>query len=774
MAGTAQAQAQDQAGQTEARSDEIVVTAQLRSQRLQDVPISIEVITGEQRIEENQNSLFDLQESVPSLHIGVGGPSNRIFMRGIGSGTNASFDQSVGTFIDGVYHGRSRLSSGTFLDLERVEILKGPQSTFFGNNAIAGAFSIVTAKPKDYLDGWVRALYGEDGQYAVEGAIGGPITETLGIRVAAGVNGMDGWIENVGTGNDGPLEDNLAGRVTLVFTPSTDFDMTLKVDGSRNRNKSGVQLQIDECPPTAPFTVAGLCGAALAFGAPTEADDRQIATDEGELINLDTLDAALTANYYFGDHTLTSITGYYEYDYDFNFDADGLPAPLVHVQVPDSYDQFSQELRLASPEGNTIDYLAGFYYHKGTLDAASLTSLFLVTDDVAAAVPPLAPYLPLGQDVSYHQTEETISGFLALTWNVTDKLKLTGGLRASSVKKKFNWELSYATANGLYGDFTPLPDALAAIPGALGTGVPGTLSGSRTDDALMPSARIQYMISPDAMVYASYSRGFKAGGFNSGYSATTGVNIDEIAFDPEYVDAFEVGLKSTLLDGMLTFNIDYFYSKYDDLQVTTNFLNEEASTFVNLVRNAASSVSQGVEVETALRITPDFKISVAATYLDAHFVDYPGVTLTPTQEIAYGACLMANPGNPDACSSLQFQDLSGATTPNAPEWSANISGDYTVHLPSDFALTANLTAIISSSYQFGDNDPRLTQPGYTKLNGRLTLESPNRDWALDLIAENLNNKKVLSYNTYYPNSPGAEYVKYQQPRNFAVQLRYKF
>lgn len=766
LAGPAFAQA-DTAGR-----DVIVVTAQLRSESVQEVPISLEVVTDDDRIKRNVNSLFDLQETVPSLSIGIGGASNTISMRGIGSGGNSSFDQSVGTFIDGVYHGRSRLSSGTFLDLERIEVLKGPQTTYFGNNAIAGALSIVTAGPSDVMEGRVRALYGQHGQYAVEAGIGGPLNDTLGFRIAVGVNGTDGWIENVNTGEDGPDRDNQVGRITLAFEPDDNFDVKVKFEASRNRDKTGALLQIDDCPPSAPYAVDGFCGLALLLGAPGEADDRQVSTNAGEHINLDTIDGVITANYRFADHTLTSVTGYYDYEYDFNFDADGLPLPIIHVKPDETYDQISQELRLSSPTGQTLEYIVGGYYHKGSLDAPTETSLFFLSPDLAMAVPPLAPFLPIGQSVQFAQKERNLSAFGALTWNITDQLNVTGAVRYTNVKKDFVWNLFYATANGDYGDFTPLPEPLAAIPGALGLGIPGEISGSQTDDAWMPSGKIQYHANDDVMLYASYTRGFKAGGFNSGYSAPTGLFIDEISYDPEYVDAYELGMKSVWFDGAVLLNLALFRSEYDDLQLSNNM--ESNGAFVTLVQNAASSVSQGVEVEASWDVTPDFNISGAMTYLDAYFVDYQNVELTPGQAVIYNNCLMMNPGDLDACASLQFQDLSGSPTDRAPEWSGNIGGEYTFHLPNDFAVTTNLTAFLSSSYTFGLSDRELAQDSYARLDGRVTIDFPGDRLSLDLIVQNITDEQILTYSTYYPTSPGSRYVQYQQPRHFMGQLRYSW
>jgi iron complex outermembrane receptor protein len=179
--GVATAASADQAAgasQAGERLEEITVTAQRRSENLQDVPISVDVVSGQALAATNQNSLDDLTHTMPGVYVQQGGPSSDMFIRGIGSGGSEAFDQSVGMFIDDVYHGRSRTSIGTFLDLDRVEVLKGPQSTYFGNNAIAGAVNILTRKPGDHFEASIRALYGMYGAYALEGAAGGPITDT--------------------------------------------------------------------------------------------------------------------------------------------------------------------------------------------------------------------------------------------------------------------------------------------------------------------------------------------------------------------------------------------------------------------------------------------------------------------------------------------------------------------------------------------------------------------------------------------------------------------
>jgi len=490
------AQAQSQAvaaaeGQDLGQLQEIVITAQRRAERLQDVPISAVVIGQQMLVTQNLNSLVDVTQIEPSVHTAAGGRSNDVYIRGIGSGANQGFDQSAGTFIDDIYHGRAKTSTATFLDLDHVEILKGPQSTFFGNNAIAGAFNIVTKKPTDQFDAYGRLLYGQFGQYVAEGAVGGPINSVLAVRAAITVNGERGWATNVNTGEKAPRENNVADRVSFLYQPTEDLDATLKIEGGRNNNESGLFLQVVNCPPSAPFVAAGFCKAVAPLGIPTGIESNNFSEGPGQLTKLDTGEDVFTVNYHRWDHTFTSVSGFYSYHYHQNLDVDGTPLTFVNVQDPEDYHQFSQELRVASPTGQRIEYLAGLYFQTDDLFVRQDTNYSFLSPTIQATPPfaGLIPYLPIGQDITFSQVEHSYSAFGSVSWNITDALKLTGGIRGSWVNKSYDWNLYYGTATQDFGGIAPLPPALANLPAALKLGTPATLSGDRRDHAAMPSAK---------------------------------------------------------------------------------------------------------------------------------------------------------------------------------------------------------------------------------------------------------------------------------------------
>jgi iron complex outermembrane recepter protein len=742
-----------------AQVQEIVVTAQRRVERLQNVPISAEVVSGQAAAQQNLNSLGAMAEIVPSVHMEESGRSNDLYIRGIGSGENAGFDQSVGVFIDDIYHGRSRVTSATFLDLDNVEVLKGPQSTFFGNNAIAGAFNIVTNKPTDYFTESARTLYSpESNAYATEVAVGGPINDKLAFRVAGIVDGQTGWLKDVYTGGSAPDELNYAGRLSLLYRPNSDFDVLLKMEASKNDNYSGLALQVNDCPPSAPFPGAGqFCQAAISKGVPNAGASGLYAGKPGQQILDETAETVLTINYRLPNVTLTSVTGYYIYHYNLNLDADGTPETLLTSQIPEDFYQISQEFRVTSKDTGPIEYMGGVYFQASRLYTDTNFNYAFLDDAVTAdsALEPLASYLPIGQSETYLQHEQTYSAFGALTWNVLHNLSVSGGLRATAVHKSYDLDLSYGTDTQTFGGFVPLPQSLASLPESLGIGVPAALNGERTDTALLPSAKVQYKFAPDVMAYVSYARGFKAGGFNSADTSGIAANVP---FAPEYVNAYEVGLKSELLDRRLLLNLDVFRSDYDDLQVAINGLSP-SGTIISLVRNAASSRSQGVELESEWVVSEKFHIKGGLTYLDSRYLDYPDAGPTALQSLE----------------GLQVQNLSGKPTEYAPPWAGNVGAVYSTNLPGDYKLNAEVDAYWSAAYYVHASiDPLQMQNAFVRLNTQITIETPNRRWAFDLIGKNLANARILTFSTNLPTSPGSYLQSFEEGPSVSFQVRYHF
>ena len=765
QAVTEPAPADDDAGGTE-----IVVTAQRRVERLQDIPVSVQVVGQLEMRTQNLTSIVSLARQNPSIKVQGSGRSSNFFIRGTGSGESQSFDQSVGTFVDDIYHGRSRNSEATFLDLERVEVLKGPQSIFFGNNAIAGAFNIVSVKPSDEMNGWMRALVsptsGENGgQYALEGAATIPVSEDFSLRVAGTMNGQAGVYRNVATGKRAPDQDNFAFRATLRYAPSSSFEALLKGEISESVNKGGLVLRQTLCPPPAPFVTAGFCAVNVAAGAPTGLDNSLYASNPGNYSRLRNKEAVLTLNAELEGATLSSVTGYYKYDFFLDLDNDGTATQLLNVEAPERYRQLSQEVRLSSSGDRALDYMVGAYFQDDQLDIRQDISYYFLTPNlsVPAVFAPLRPYLPLGQNVTATQDGRTYSAFGSLTYHVTDALKLSGGLRGSIVEKSFDWSLQFGRASQAYGGIVPLPAALQSLAGAIGIGTPGTVHLKRTDKQLMPSARAQYDFSRDVMAYASYSHGFKAGGFSV---AELSANPANYPFEPEKVDAYEIGLKTELLDRRLTLNLAAFRNDFTDLQVVINGTNA-AGAPVNFVRNAAASRAQGVEAEAKIAASDMFHFAASVTYLDSKYRDYRDAGTTYAQQFA---AIQAG-RNPSA----ERQDLSGRDTLYAPRWSGSVTGTMIVPVTDHAKLTAEATGIFSSRYHtIFTLDPLADQPGYARIDARISLDVMDGRLGFDIIGKNLNNQVIRTFSGYQPNSRGSFFQDRQPFRNIAFQARYRF
>jgi outer membrane receptor protein involved in Fe transport len=771
-AETAQAQTppsnEAQASDEAASGVDIYVTATRRSERLQDVPISAQVVDQHTLITENMTSLVSVARQNPSIKVQGSGRSSDIYIRGTGSGNSQSFDQSVGTFIDDIYHGRSRFADNAFLDLDRVEILKGPQSLYFGNNAIAGAFNIVTARPSDTFEGWARALLSPNGdenggQYALEGAVSVPITDDLAVRVAGTMNGQRGHLRNVNTGQRAPNIDNAAFRATLRYAPTADLDITLKGEIGEVVNHGGLVLRNTLCPPPPPFTAAGFCAINIADRAPTGLDNSEYTSNPGNLSTFRTHETALTVNYDFGGATLTSVTGYYDYDYLLDLDNDGTARQLLNVEAPEDYRQFSQELRIASPEDRTLSYLAGLYFQSDRLDIEQAISFFFLTPNLSVppVFAPLRPLLPIGQLVNARVDERVYSAFAALTWRPIEPLRITAGLRGSVVEKDFDWRLQFGTATRAYGGIVPFPQNLQATASLIGIGTAGSVSLERSDDALMPSASLQYDFTPDIMGYVSYNRGFKAGGFSVAELSAIPANY---GYEPEHVNAYEAGLKIRLPGSRLSLDLAAFRNDFEDLQVVIGGTNA-AGAPVNFVRNAAASRAQGIEAELAWRPVEYFTLAAAGTYLHSRYVNYPNAGATYAQQLA---AIQAG-RNPSA----ELQNLSGRPTPYAPDWSGSVTGTLTLPIGPN-RLIAEATGLFSSSYfSIFTIDPLSRQPSYARLDARLSFELAN-GLAFDIIGKNLTDTVIRTFAGYQPNSRGSFFQDRQPFRNIAFQVRYRF
>jgi outer membrane receptor protein involved in Fe transport len=736
---------------------DIVVTAQRRTERLQDVPISAQVVSGEDIQNRGITSVQDLSGTLPGVIVRPGGRTDRLFIRGIGSGGSPALEQSVGLFVDGVYHGRSRSTRASFLDVGRVEVLRGPQSLYFGNNAISGAMSVTTQAPGRDFELEARALYGSDDEYQLEAASSLPITDTLGIRVAGLYGGMGGWMTNLADNSSFPKNENVAGRVTVQWQPLETLTVRAKAERGSDFSGGGLPFQLIGCPPPAPFAgPAGFCATAIAAGQETKLDERTTLTP-GQNSDLDSEEYVLSVDYEHQGVTVSSITAYSSYVFEMGLDLDELAANIFSAFTDEDYWQFSQELRVASDPTRPLSFVIGGYYQDYRLTVDTDFSYNFLNGNINAAPPlaPLRPFLPLGQSSAFTERGTVLSAFGALTWRVTDQLRLTAGGRWTGVDKD-TVQTVFFGQGALYGDVTPLPATVQPIANNFGRnarlGVAGVINLSRSDEDFTPSVNIQYDITSRIMAYASYSGGFKAGGING--SDNTGIP-EALPFGPETVDAYEVGIKASFPN--LIVNAALFRSDYHDRQVTISQL--LGNTPVNIIRNAAESRVQGAELE--VRWLPFERLVLGAdiSLLDSKYLSYPN----------------AGPTNVQLLQGQRTQDLSGRQTEFAPDVTARFDVTYSYPIGSTLELRANANAFYSSEYSVITSlDPRLFQDDYVRIDARLALASADDRWELSVIGRNLTDERILAFGNDLPTSPGSYSAFIDRTRSFAVQLQVRF
>ena len=740
---------------------DIVVTAQRREQRLQDVPVSATVTTGETLSKGNLATLEDLSVRLPNVRIATAPGSNLINIRGVGSGLNPGFEQAVGTFVDGVYRGRSRAINAALFDLERVEVLKGPQTTFFGNNTIAGALNIATRKPDAVFGYNGSVLYAPaDGEYAVEGGITGPVTSTLNARVAVKAFGMDGYVRNGFTRTDEPRTRNFVGRASLTWEPTDTFRSDVRFDYGRMRSKGAFYNELIDCPPGVAYGgAAGLCARYLAMAGGAVDDRLDYHSDKFETPgSYDFWEVAATNQLDVGDHRLTSITSYFEHKNRTVVTAAPVPVPGVGgranafvINLPEDLEQWSQELRLESPGGQTIDYMAGLYYAHGDLDASSYSAFYFGPFGMFAG-PPYGPGTPIATTQPYRQKDSVKSAFASVTINPLDRLKINLGARYSIVKKKV---LRRDWAFGTGGDIPDADNFVLGPPSVQGPllailgGEPGNYDDrALTNKKLMPSANVQYMITDQITAYASYTKGFKAGGF----AATT---PDKVRFGPETVDAYEVGIKGTLLDRALFFSLAAFQSDYDDLQEATQVL-LPSGAILSRIANVAKARAKGIEFGMSWRASRRFQLIGDIAYLDSKYLRYPNAPCTILGTVTTPNCV---------------QDMAGKRRGFAPRWSGNVGVSFSAPIDDDTEIRFDPSLYFSSRYfQSANADPLLVQDGWAKFDMRVGVGPGDRSWELAVIGKNLTDKATASFRNGVPSSPGTYYALPERPRSVAIQF----
>ncbi len=719
--------------------EEIVVTATKREALLSDVPLSVAAIDGQRLLETNIQSMQALSSYVPNMSMAETGIGNHIAIRGIFSGENPGFEQSVGTYVDGIYRGRGQQARGLFFDLQRVEVLRGSQSILFGKNNIAGALNITTARPTDAAEGYLQATFEPDtGEREFVGALSGPLSPTLSARLAARFRSQDGHIDNLTLARDEPQRDESSARLTLAWEAPNDFDVLFKAEVGRF-DVTGREIEIlNEIPAAGgPFVDLRYADILLLFGQdPSVANTTQdfARSANGDFSNNDSLELVLSITRPIGELEFTAITGYSEYEFDELCDCDFTGANVFTAGFEEQFEQFSQELRLTSPAGQTLSYIAGIYFE--TRELNFFDTLFVNDTSVIVPVVNALTMSTNGQFIGNTGTpryfdEDTTnwSVFGEATWSISDRLRLTAGLRLATEEKSATRSLAITDING-----AALEEPAATVAPLLYAGLFNVtnhdIQGDRSEDQVMPSLSVQYDWRDDTMGYVLVSRGAKAGGFDE-RSNNAPANGGSFEFEDEAATNFEAGLKMRFAGGAAELNAAIYRTEFEDQQV---------SVFDGVlgynVTNAGEAVTQGIELDARWAVNDQLLLTAAIGTTDFEFRDY------------IGQCYFGQvPDAPDGVNC----NYRGQSNIYVADWNGVLSADFVQPVGDNIVLRLVADLAFTDDYFTTPTlDPAQVQKGYSKLNARLSVGDIDRRWEVALVGKNLTDRTVVPYSLDTP------------------------
>lgn len=718
---------------------EVIVTARRRAESLQDVPVSVSALDANRIVELQAETIHGLQNAVPNLYIDRGDGANTvIFIRGIGQNDSLAFaDAGVGVYVDDVFIARSQAAFLDLFDVERVEVLRGPQGTLYGRNTIGGAVKFVSAEPPEQLGLYVEAGGGNFSYQSLKARLGGPLgSDDLRGKFAVSAIEREGFATNSFDGADDGGMQSVAWRGTLAYTPTDSTRFSLTFDGKRDRPDTS----------RSPVRETSVTGFADPVGAPTSpttfapaTNPYRVDVNANDMSDLSAWGVTLKAGVDLSDAwSLESITSYRDMDFDLALDTDGSPLPILDILVLQDQDQFSQELRATYDAHDGLTAVAGLYYFNDD----DLT--FSGVDNGSLSVfgfPVTAFGLATSSLADTQQKTESVAAFADASYDLTQSLTLSAGIRYTYEEKE--------SRRRFENFFDPAISVIEDTPPFLsGAGVPGTpIAGKAHFDAVTPRLSLSYRATDDAMLYASASRGFKSGGFDG--RGTTDFGFQP--FDPETVWGYEVGLKSTWADGRLVANAALFYNDYQDLQVTSFGADPVSGTFVSLFTNAAKARTAGAELELTARPASGLTLNAAVGYLDAKYEEF---------NILVGGVVT---------------DVSDRELVNAPEWSGSLGLTYEHRLSPWLMGTVHVDgAYRGKTYTEITASEVLAQDSYTLANAFLSVRTDDDRWELRAGAQNLTDEKVRVQGFNLSEFPGYQLAFYSARRTWTLHVAYRY
>ena len=731
----------------------IIVSATKRAESVQDIPLSVTTFSQAQLDIKGASNLAGIQESTPNLNFSVqsaGQNVARVTLRGVGTETLVGGgDPGVALHIDGVYVGRNSAAAGDVFDVERLEVLRGPQGTLYGRNATGGSINIITKKPTFENEGYVDFTVGNYNERRVRGVANVPLSDNLSSRISIFSQSHDGYIENLyAYGRDSDDKDSQGGRFQLLYDADSGNEYLFRGYFSKSggvgpgsvflgkdiNTVSGYPalylVGINSAPAGAPVLADAYGLGTTVTGDPISArptDLHQMRKDTPEFIDMLIQGMDFEANVNLSDDVLfKSITSYQTNDNEILVDADNSEIAIETRYRNNMAKQFSQEFNFISQTDEPFQWILGaYFYHE------ELTERFQTTS--APGLVPLDTVLPpgavpggggVGQTRIAGHDVDSAALFVQLSYEISDKLSVTGGVRYTRDEKEQFREI---------GGSVDITNNLEFMTGAIGPRAPDSGETSFSEVSYRFSA--DYELSDDSLLFASYARGYKSGGFDfNGGQVIEGT--EQVPYEPEYVNAIEVGSKNRLFDNTVILNITAFHYDYEDLQVF------RLTSFGPLTDNAAQSTIQGLELEVKYEPTENFKLDGSIGYLDATYDEYSIERPVPT-------------------------DFTGKRLNYAPEYTANLGAEYTMTLD-DAYLTARLDWSYRDDTFFDRANTELDmQEAYSLINARLRYDAES--YYVDLWMKNVGDEDYVTGQLINPPfACGCRTVNIGAPRTFGL------
>jgi iron complex outermembrane receptor protein len=666
--------------------EEVVVTAQKREESIQDVPIAVTALTGDALQEQQIVDLRSMSNTIPNVQINsfANSPDSAVFtIRGVGvNDADPYVGTTVSVVVDGVVVGTNTAALVSLFDIDRVEILRGPQGTLFGANTTGGVVNVVTKQPTGEFGGEAQLLFGNYDRIDANASLNFPITDNLAGKISVLRTEREGYMTNTIDGDSSGDIEITTVRPYLKYTGDS-WDATLIGEFVRTRNGSQPGLNIS--PADRFLSVPGYTD----LGEPVFFRGQN--RDQPDQNDRDTYGATLTMNFETGLGDWVSITNYREYEQDLYSDDDATENVWLQTRRQIDHKQWSQELRDTIQVTDDLQWLIGaFAFHQ---------EYFLDQDGK------LDGFVPgLGQPQTQDQENESLSAFTQLYWDVTDRWRLQAGLR-------YTYEETTArstTANTLNpsGQAT-FEDDEFVLPGSSFVG-----EGEESWDEVGYKLGADFRLSDEVMFYGYFAHGFKSGGFTGRITFPEDIG----PHDPEYVDTIELGIKSDLFDRRLRANLAAFFNKYDDMQIAQNITYPDGRNSARII-NAAKAETKGVELELTALPIDNLTLSASVAYLDAEFEDF----LTP-----------------------QGTDLSGNKLQDSPEWQTVESISYTWPIADgglNFFLQHSFT---DEKYSYFTNLPLEKIDSLNLFNANIRWKAQDDRWSLGVYGRNLTDEEYYT------------------------------